>query len=120
MGLKGTKKEMLFILGQFFQKTNNRFSKFPLDVSVSKAEFIDVIRGMKVVCKSERAIYLNLEMLQKEKYLIYSDRDLKMSRKGFSEYDRIRKEIERFSRISHSVEKGKIKFKRKTQTRLKF
>ena len=119
MGVTGTKKEMLFILGQFFRKTNRRFSKFPLDVSVSKAEFIDVIIGMKTVSKSERALYRNLEILQKEKYLVYGDRDLKMSRKGFVEYERIRKEVELFSHISDSVDKGKIKFKRKTQTRLK-
>jgi hypothetical protein len=119
MGVTGTKKEMLFILGQFFNKTNRRFSKFPLDVSVSKAEFIDVIRGMKAVSKTERALYRNLEVLQKEKYLVYGDRDLKMSRKGFLEYERVRKEVEHFRKISDSVEAGRIKFKRKTQTRLK-
>lgn len=122
MGVKGltcAKKEILFIIGEFFKKTNKRFSKFPLDVSVSKAEFIDVIRGMRAVSKTERALYRNLEMLQKDRLLVYSDRDLKMSKKGFTEYEKIASELERMNLLSSTIEEGKIKFKRKTQTRLK-
>ncbi len=119
MWLSNAKKEMLFILGQFFKKTDNRFSNFPLDVSVSKAEFIDVILSMKIVSKTERAIYRNLEVLQKDKLIFYNSRDLQMTLKGFAEYEKLRLEVEKFIKIAHSVDKGRIKFKRKTQTRLK-
>jgi len=119
MGVTGTKKEMLFVLGMFFNKTSRRFSKFPLDVSVSKAEFIDVIISMKTVAKQKRALYKNLEGLQKDKYILYDDRNLRLTRKGFNEYEKVRKEVERYRKISDSIAAGRIKFKRKTQTRLK-
>ena len=119
MGDNSAKKEMLFVLGQFFNKTNRRFSKLYLDVSVSKAEFIDVIKGMNAASKTERALYRNLETLQKEKYLVYNDRKLQMTKKGFAEYDKTCSELERLKMLSYTIEKEKIKFKRKTQTRLK-
>jgi hypothetical protein len=119
MALGGKKKEMLFILGQFFRETNKRFGKANLKMSVSKAEFIDVIRGLKAVSTQERAIYRNLENLQKERYIVYGERSLRMSRKGYNEYERIRKEAELLRSISDSIKAGRIRFKRKIQTKLK-
>ena len=119
MHLSGKKKEMLFILGQFFSETDRKFSQAPLSVSVSKAEFIDVIKHLSAVSKKERAIYKNLEELQKEKYVIYDDRELLLSRKGFNEYEAILKEITSLNSISSKIEAQRITFKRKVQTKLK-
>ena len=88
-------------------------------MSVSKAEFIDVIRGLKAVSIKERAVYRNLENLQKDKYIIYDERKLKMSRKGYNEYERIWKEADLFRKVADSIEASSMKFKRKIQTKLK-
>ncbi len=117
MGLKSNRKEMLYILGQFFSKAHSRFAETPLKFSISKAEFIDVIRSLMLVDKKERAIYKNLEELEKHKYLVYDDRNLRLSRKGFDEYERIRKEYDRLAVILQRLESGKIRFKRKIQTK---
>jgi hypothetical protein len=120
MVLSGKKKEMLFILGEFLRETNRRFSSSPLKVSVSKAEFIDSIKGMQVVAKQKRAVYRNLESLQNEKSVLYDkDKNLSLSRKGYKEYERIFKEFEALLKISGSIDAAKIRFKRKQQTRLR-
>ena len=119
MGVTGTKKEMLFVLGQFFKATSTRFAKTPLQVGISKAEFIDVVRGLGAVAKKERALYRNLEALENDKYVVYDDKELKMSRKGFEEYKRIYDELKQLRTIARSIKAKKIQFKRKTQTKLK-
>ena len=115
----GKKKEMLFILGQFFKKTNRMFSKSVLDVSVSKAEFIDVILSVGAVAKQKRAIYRNLESLQKGKYIIYDDRKLRFSKKGYNEYVKIKTEHMRMKQIEANIATQSIRFKRKIQAKLK-
>ena len=90
-----------------------------MTVSVSKAEFIDVIRGLSAVAKKGRAIYRNLEALQKERYIIYKNRNLRLSKKGYLEYERIRKDINHMNAISSNIEAKRIKFKRKQQTKLR-
>jgi hypothetical protein len=118
MGVSGIRKEMLFVLGQFFKATDRRFAKTPLSVSVSKAEFIDVVRGLSAVAKKERAIYRNLEDLEKNKLILYDANGLKMSRKGYNEYKRMLTELKQFRHIARSIKAKKIQFKRKTQTKL--
>ncbi|MBN1544861.1 hypothetical protein JW898_05370 [Candidatus Woesearchaeota archaeon] len=119
MGVGGKKKEMLFILGQFLKETDRKFSETPLLVSISKAEFIDGIREMQIIKKKERAVYRNLEDLEKEKYVVYDNKNLSLSRKGFNEYEKIRQELDALNKVCCNMEAGKIKFKRKTQTKLK-
>ncbi len=119
MALIGKKKEMLFILGEFLRETGRRFSRTPLKVSISKAEFIDAVKGMGAVAKSARAIYRNLELLEKEKYVQYSAGNLRLSRKGYLEYDKLFKDFERMLAISGSIDAARIKFRRKQQTKLR-
>ncbi|MBW2965337.1 hypothetical protein KY363_07815 [Candidatus Woesearchaeota archaeon] len=119
MAITGKQKEMLFILGEFLKETNRRFSTTPLKVTISKAEFIDGIREMGVVSKKERAVYRNLEELEKGRYIVYDDKkNLSMTKKGYTEYERIFKEFERMLTITGSIDAVRIRFKRKQQTRL--
>jgi hypothetical protein len=117
--LGGKKKEMLFTLGQFLRETDRKFAEAPLLVTVSKAEFIDVILGMSAVSKKERAVYRNLEELGKEHYIAYNDKCLRFSKKGLQEYERIQKELEQLKAIESKIEAQKLIFKRRLQTKLK-
>ena len=119
MGLTLVQKEMLFILGEFFKKTSKRFSKANLKVSVLKAEFIDVIRGVGAVVKKERAIYRNLKQLETCKYISYDKKNLHFNKKGFNEYEKIKAEVLRFKQVEANIATQKIKFKRKIQSKLK-
>jgi hypothetical protein len=119
MGLSAIQKEMLFILGQVLSKTSRRFSKAYLEISIMKAEFIDVIRGIKAVAKKERAIYRNLAQLEKGRYIDYDKRDLRFTKKGFKEYEKIRADLMRFKQIEANIATQKIAFKRKIQAKLR-
>ena len=68
-----TSQDMLWILGLFLRESDRRFAKFPLGVSISKVEFIESIVKLKVTNKQERAIYKNLEELEKRKFIIYKN-----------------------------------------------
>lgn len=109
---------MLFILGQFFRETGKRFLQSPLKISLLKADFIDNIREMGILSKKERTVYKHLEDLQKDRYISYDEKSLKITRKGYEEYVRIQTEIVRLSQISGAIRPEKIKFKRKMQTKL--
>jgi DNA-binding PadR family transcriptional regulator len=120
MALTGPKKEMLFILGEFFRETSKRFSKTPLQVSVSKAEFIDNIREIGVVAKQHRAVYRNLEALENERYIVYDEKkNLRITRKGLNEYVRVLNEFEQLRTISEKIHVKNIQFRRKQQTKLR-
>ncbi|HII71807.1 TPA: hypothetical protein HA265_03570 [Candidatus Woesearchaeota archaeon] len=113
-------REMLFILGQFLRETDRRFSSAPLKVSVLKAEFIDVVKGMGAVSKQERAIYRNLESLEKSGYISYADEGLTLTKKGHHEYMKMSGDLERFNLLLGMVKASRIGFKRKTQTKLRY
>jgi hypothetical protein len=119
MTLTDKKKEMLFILGQFLLETDKKFAEAPLQVSISKAEFIEIIKDMKAVSKTERTIYKDLEELQEKRYIIYDERDLRMSKKGYNEYIGIIEEADRLKQLAESIKASNIRFKRKIQTKLK-
>ncbi len=120
MAMTDKQKEMLFIVGQFLRETGRRFSKSMLKITVMKAEFIDAIRSLGIVGKQSRAIYRNLESLQKGKYIIYDENSLKISKKGLAEYEKMVKEIDHFQAIQGILRNKKISFKRKLQTKLKY
>lgn len=112
-------KEMLFILGQFFRETDRRFSSAPLRIQIPKVEFIEAIRAMGVLDKKDRAVYKNLEALQKARLISYKGRNLSLTHKGHSRYLRLCREIEHYNDILSTIKSGKISFRRKTQTRFR-
>jgi len=118
MHLSGKKKEMLYTLGQFFKETDKKFSEAPLKVGIIKAEFIDIITSLSATNKKERAIYKNLESLQKEKFIVYDDRMLLLTRKGLKEYQDMITEMKNLQEITKKLEAQKIRFKRKIQAKL--
>ena len=119
MGLTPKTKEMLFILGQFFKETARKFNSAPLKISIPKAEFIDAVNSLGVVDKKGRAIYRNLESLQKSRFISYKDKCLALTRKGHTEYLKVYVELERYGFLLSTIHSGRIGFKRKTQTRLR-
>jgi len=111
-------REMLFIIGQFFKETDQKFAESPLKVAVSKAEFIDTMMHIGVVSKKERAIYKNLEGLGHNKMITYDEKNLKLTRKGLAEYEKTVKETDRLDDIRDKIKSERIRFKRKIQTKL--
>jgi hypothetical protein len=108
---------ILFILGEYYRCINKKFKTPFLKVSLSKTEYIDVVRRSGVVSKQARAVYKNLEDLEKDRLIIYDHHMLKFTAKGKREYEGIRKEIDsynaaagRLEEKARSLKKGQMVF----------
>ena len=62
---------ILYALGRCYSLLNSKFQDKPLSVTVSKGAFIDMLLRAKSVAKQPRALYKNMEDLEKNKYIQY-------------------------------------------------
>ena len=86
-------KLMLYSLGQCYRQLNKRFDNIPLDVSISKTIFIDALVESGLLGKTPRAVYKNLERLQRRKYISYSDKELRFTERGYKIFFELEKEM---------------------------
>jgi hypothetical protein len=111
---------ILYAIGQCYKAFNKRFNNQPLEVSISKSIFIDIMISSHSVEKKERALYKNLEGLEKKKYLKYNNKMLSFTRKGLDAFERIDKRIKRFEELLVHLQNPKtIQLHKKLQTRFK-
>lgn len=126
---KITKKQqfMLFILGQYYRQINHKFKTHFLKVTVSKVEFIDIVKKSGIVSKQARAIYKNLEDLEKNRLIEYTHHLLKFRKEGIKEFERINKDIQPYldaveiikqKKILKSKEAGQMIFWTKNQPKI--
>ena len=108
---------MLYILGEYYRHINRRFNTPFLKVSLTKTEYISVVKNSGVVSKQDRAIYKNLEDLEKDRLLKYDHSMLKFTLKGKKEYEKLCKELdlylkarERLEKRAKKVNKGQMVF----------
>lgn len=119
--ISNIEEEMLFVLARFLQESNKKFEDSPLRLSVSKAEFIDGIRNLRAVQKQERAVYKNLEHLEKKRFIKYTKtKELGLTRKGLNQYNDLNKSITKYMLILNRLEsKNILMASKKAQTLLK-
>ncbi|MFT4302968.1 MAG: hypothetical protein ACMXYG_00225 [Candidatus Woesearchaeota archaeon] len=117
-----TKQEayLLFALGKCYEIYNKRFNDKPLEVSISKSIFIDILISSKSIDIKSRAIYKNLESLEKKKLIKYSDKELKFTKKGLNEFKTKNKIISEYLILLEHIKDPKtIKLHKRLQTKLK-
>ncbi|MBI4152988.1 hypothetical protein HY497_00560 [Candidatus Woesearchaeota archaeon] len=116
--LTKTHQLMLYTLGQCYQQLNQRFHDAPLEVSISKVGFIEALLLSGLVGKKERAIYKNLEVLEKQKLISYEDRQLRFTARGYKAFSTVQRTVEPY--ISHHrFWEANVTLTRKLQARLK-
>lgn len=93
MGLSKEQRFILFVLGTCRAELDSRVRDKPLDFALSKSAFISLVRNASIVKKKDRALYKNLEGLEKSKLVSYSGRDLRLSSKGLRVFSQLEKEI---------------------------
>lgn len=74
---------ILYSLMKYLEKLNKKFSDQPLEASVSKIQFINLLKDLEIVEKTERGLYKNLQVLEKKKLILYENRFLKLTEKGY-------------------------------------
>ncbi len=91
---------VLYSLGECYRQLNRRFEAAPLEVSVSKGLFIKLLMDAGLVGKKERALYKNLELLEKKKFVSYINRQLRFTPRGYKAFSNINKNISPY--LSHN------------------
>ena len=118
--MKTTKVQrfILFALGKWFEEANKKIKHKPLKVSISKKLFIDVVKTAKIVKKQERALYKNLEILEKKKKLVeYKNKELELTKKGKKLYEDINNNMKPYINVFKKLkEKSPTSYTRKVQT----
>ncbi len=109
---------ILYSLGEFYQTINQPLVEKPVRLETSKITFIELLLQSKIVTKQERALYKNLEILEKKKLIEYVNRMVKFTERGIQELQKITKDLDQFQKLNEyfqTVEKPH----RKLQTMIK-
>lgn len=108
---------ILFTLGKWFEEANKKIKDNSLKVSISKTTFIELVKSAKFAEKQERALYKNLEILEKKKMISYRNKELEFTKKGKELYEDINKRIKPFFNVFKKLrEENPIKYTKKVQT----
>jgi len=108
---------ILFTLGKWFEEANKKIKDRPLQVSISKATFIGLVKTAEFAKKQERALYKNLEILEKKKLISYKNKELELTKKGEKLYEEISRNLEPYFNVFKKLkEKNPISYTKKVQT----
>jgi len=93
--MKTTKVQnyILYSLGKWFEEANKKIKAKSLAVSISKVSFIELVKTANFAKKQERALYKNLEILEKKKLISYKNKELELTDKGNKLFKKIEKDI---------------------------
>ena len=117
MNLTSVERFILFALGEFSSQANKKLSDKPLELAISKAEFIAIARKINITPKKERALYKNLEALETKKFISYQEKNLLLTKKGHSTFCSIHGQISPFLMIKDILaNEDPLKYARKAQT----
>ena len=109
-------KVVLFALG-FYREIATRTTKKGLGIHLSKSVFIQFVKKVKLLKKSVRALYRNLEHLEKNKYISYTNKNLNLTKKGNKMYKELKKELKPFIEVTKVIMPKKVlKATKKLQT----
>lgn len=107
MSLNKKHQFVLYALMEYLKELNEKFSDKPLEASVSKIDFIRLLQDLKIVEKSERGIYKNLEILENKKLIKYENKFLKLTEKGLKATKQKELELYPYSRLTVTLKNSK-------------
>jgi len=118
--LSKEERYILYALGKSYQSFNRQFSNKPLEVSISKVVFIDLLISSNSVNKKERAIYKNLKALGSKRFIKYKEKELSFTKKGFREFKKVDENIVNYVELINHIQNPRtISIHKKIQTKLK-
>jgi hypothetical protein len=108
---------ILFTLGEYYSYANKKLKKAGLEVVISKKVFIEIVRKANLAEKKERALYRNLQTLEKKKLISYQHRNLKLTERGEKFYRKLQKEYAPYLNLVRVLDKVNVrKYTKKAQT----
>ena len=110
---------ILYSLYKYLTALNRRFENEPLEASMMKIDFIKLLLDLRIVEKSERALYQNLEDLENQKYIKYEVHFLKLTPKGLKLALLIEKKNLPFLKLWEQITKADVKILKSVQSYFK-
>jgi DNA-binding PadR family transcriptional regulator len=95
-------------LGRYHERYALILLDKPLQASLSKGAFIELLTNAGLAGKKERALYKNLEDLEKAKLVSYDNRTLVFTEKGRKEYERLVQGLDPYFRVVDMLEKTNV------------
>ncbi|MBW2995532.1 hypothetical protein KY312_04205 [Candidatus Woesearchaeota archaeon] len=114
-----TKKQdlILFILGNWYLEANKKIQNTNLEIAISKTVFIDLVKKANLADKKDRALYKNLETLEKKKLINYENKNLCLTKRGMKLFNKLNKQISPYLSILSIIKsKNPLSYTRKAQT----
>jgi hypothetical protein len=110
-------KYILFILGLLKGHLNKTLKEKKLSIFLTKSLFIDIIMKVSLINIKERAIYLNLEDMEKKKLIEYKNKNLNLTKIGKKIFEDIYKENKSYLNAIGFIENNNLlKYSKKSQT----
>lgn len=107
MDLTHTQKLILHSLGQFYQAINQPLIEKPVRLRTSKIAFIELLLECRAMSKQSRAVYKNLETLEKKKMIEYESRMIRFTERGLKHLKRIDQDIRPFVEVENHFRTAK-------------
>ena len=118
MKLSKPQSLILFLLGLCHSEYEKKFSGKPFKPFMNKVDFISFSKTAGLVTKGFRALYKNLEMLEKKKLISYTGKALCFTPKGKRHFTKLHTDISPYIDVSHSFKaKNILKFVRPIQSK---
>lgn len=119
MKLSQPQEFVLFLLGTCYSHCSQRI-KDPLQFELRKCDFITLAKQAGLVNKSARAMYRNLELLEKSRYLNYKNNLLSFTPKGRRHFLSVMKKVGPYIDLSNALNsKDVLKFAKRAQLHFK-
>jgi DNA-binding PadR family transcriptional regulator len=89
-------------------------------MAMNKVAFIELARKANITSKKERALYKNLETLERLKLVAYDNKTLALTEKGQKVFERVRDDLEPYINVKGVLAGSDIlRFTTKAQTTLR-
>lgn len=119
MELSKVHRLLLFTLGSWCREAEKKLEGRPLDLAITKSVFISALTHAGIARKKERALYKNLEFLEKKRLISYKGKCLKLTVWGMKQYQRIAKDLEPVLHILEVLhQEDPLSYSKKVQTHL--
>lgn len=115
MKISQTQRLILYALGHFYQSINQPLVDKPVTLQTSKITFIEHLLHSGIIAKHERALYKNLETLEKAGLIGYDNRMIQLTEEGLKLLSQINNEISQCRAMHDYFEQAALP-KRKLQT----
>jgi hypothetical protein len=116
MKLNIKEKLMLYALGRYYDMSAKVLPNESLAIHLPKSVFIDFVKKVELFDKGERAIYRNLEYLESRKLVSYYNKNLILTERGRSLYEKIKSEVRPYFEMNRIIVNDRVKESKKLQT----